>query len=178
MNTLTEFEKPLYTKVPEHPGVWKPHLYRPMPIRSAMDSSDPHLLDGYSFNHIYLQTPSEFPAWKQSNTEGYGDFVLRLNSQYNSIYRQYFEGQDLGIPTLQQDQIDLRNTTYRRHYCQSARNLDSIDIKRMKIRAQKQNVPIPNGWQFKPTTSANAHRSWEELAALNRAAHEMNHTYE
>ncbi|XP_058467674.1 uncharacterized protein LOC131440422 [Malaya genurostris] len=175
MNPLTSFEKKLYSKVPEHPGVWKPHLYRATPIRSSMDSSDPHLLDGYNFTNIFLQAPAELPVWNRTNAEGYEQFVSRLNNLHNSIYRQYFEGKDLKIPTLLKDQYDLRNSTYRRHYCQSMRELNSMKVKRMNIRACKMGVPLPDGWLFKPTSSANAHRSWEELAALAKAANAMKH---
>ncbi|XP_065081447.1 uncharacterized protein LOC135704010 [Ochlerotatus camptorhynchus] len=174
MNRLTEFEKPLYSKPPEHPGIWQPHLYRSRPIKSSMESSDPHLLDGYAFSNLYLESPSEVPVFSQADAERYEDFALRIKymngGRYGCIYREHFDGKALGVDCLKKDIIDRSNTTYRRDLCQSNRELDSVEVKRKKIRTSKRNVPLPRGWYFKPTSTGAAHRTWEELSSLIQAA--------
>ncbi|XP_039441965.1 uncharacterized protein LOC120422555 [Culex pipiens pallens] len=160
MNPLTNFEKPLYSRLPEHPGVWHPHRYRPQPIRSAMESVDPHLLDGYAFTNLYLESPSELPAFKRPEAERYQDFVTQKGWPTGSI------------ETLKRDQRERRSTTYRRHYCQLAPELDSLRVQRMKIRAGRQTVQLPDGWKWAETSSAATHRSWQDLKALIEAARE------
>ncbi|XP_055523629.1 uncharacterized protein LOC129717623 isoform X2 [Wyeomyia smithii] len=154
MNPLTEFEKTLYRRVAEHPGVWKPKLYASSPIKTAIESTDPNLINGYAFKNLYLQSPTELSADQHSELESYEQFVARLSDLHSSVYRQYFEGKDLEIDTLQQNMLDQQNSTYRRHYCQSDRKVNSIDVTRKKIRAQKLAVTLPPGWEFKYTTSA------------------------
>ncbi|XP_062558322.1 uncharacterized protein LOC134223194 [Armigeres subalbatus] len=180
MNRLTRFETPLYTRVPEHPGVWQPHLYRPRPIKTAMESSDPHLLDGYAFRNLYIDSAAvELPAHNHPDAERYEDFIARIadmkQGAYSCIHREHFEGKQLGGEFLKQDWWDQSNTTYRRYHCGSNRNLDSLDIQRRKIRAGKRRVSIPPGWTFEKTSSAAAHRSWEELAGLKQTADTSDH---
>ncbi|XP_055588703.1 uncharacterized protein LOC129741031 [Uranotaenia lowii] len=173
MHKLTEFEKPLYSRVPEHPGVWKSQCYRPEPIRAAFDSSDPHLLDQHCFKNLFLETPHELHLSQQPHSESYADFVSRMaeikGERYRNVYREMFEGKDLGTECLKQEKINARSTTYRRDHCQSNRSVNSIDIRRQNIRAGKYNFSVPEGWTFRETSSASAHRSWSEFAALLKA---------
>lgn len=158
MNRLTEFEKPLYSKLPGHPGIWQPQLYQSRPIKSSMESSDPHLLDGYAFSNLYLECPSEVPVFNQADAERYEDFASRIKymngGRYDFIYREHFDGKCLGVDCLKRDLLDRNNTTYRRDLCQSNRELDSVEIKRKKMRTSKRCVQLPHGWDFKPTSTA------------------------
>nr|XP_029730174.1 uncharacterized protein LOC115267356 [Aedes albopictus] len=180
MNPLTKFERPMYSKLVEHPGVWQPDVYRARPIKSAMESSDPHLLDGYAFRNLYIESPTaELPADNHPNAERYVDFVSRMaimnRGAYGCIHREHFAGQDLGADYLKREWLDRSNTTYRRHHCGESRELDSLDIKRRKIRARKQPVPIPPGWAFKETSTAATHRTWEDLSALKETSFTYKH---
>ncbi|XP_021693455.1 uncharacterized protein LOC110674107 [Aedes aegypti] len=175
MNPLTKFERPMYSKLVKHPGVWQPNLYRSRPIKTAMESSDPHLLDGYAFRNLYLESATmELPAQNHSGAERYEDFVSRIadinQGTYGCVHREHFAGKKLGVEFLKRNWLDQGNTTYRREHCEGERVLDSLEVKRKKIRARKQSVPIPPGWTFKDTSSAAAHRGWEELSQLVQTA--------
>ncbi|XP_055618297.1 uncharacterized protein LOC129763353 [Toxorhynchites rutilus septentrionalis] len=174
MTSLSEFEKPLYSKVPEHPGVWQPNRYRADLVRSATMSTDSHLISGHRLNNLFYEQPEELPSYNRANAERYDDFVARMkgidNGRYNCLHEQHFEGKDLGIPTLIQVKLDRDITTYKRHYCGSLPELDSLNVQRMKIQAKKRTVPVPPGWVFKPTSSAAAHRGFDELSALMQAS--------